>query len=204
MVNGEMDRGPGGVWEAGVRRLVGLGGGGAPGLTMHEQVLGSVRMGNAGAGAWFGAVGRAPHRPACVRLWCRGPGGSGGQGERSVQQSALDSDRMPSPLLLCAACGHHVTSRKDQIVVHGAHQHTFANPHGMVYRIGCFAAAPGACGSGLETSDFTWFEGYVWQVQGCGGCGVHLGWRFSRTGHQFHGLIVDRLVEHLSDPSMPS
>jgi hypothetical protein len=30
-----------------------------------------------------------------------------------------------------------ITSPAERIVVQGSHQHTFANPHGIIYEIGC-------------------------------------------------------------------
>jgi len=49
---------------------------------------------------------------------------------------------------------------------------------------------------GAITDDFSWFPGYGWKIAGCGTCLTHLGWLFvSGDGGNFHGLILDRLVE---------
>ncbi|MDZ7736583.1 MAG: cereblon family protein [Gammaproteobacteria bacterium] len=70
--------------------------------------------------------------------------------------------------------------------------HTCTNPHGIIYRIGCFSAAPGCSEVGPAFSEFSWFSGYRWQVAICGNCQEHLGWHFH--GEQsFYGLIHDRL-----------
>jgi hypothetical protein len=84
---------------------------------------------------------------------------------------------------------------RDRRSVDGAHRHVFANPHGFVFEIGCFAQAPGCTAMGPPTPDFSWFPGSTWQVAVCARCGLHLGWRYE--GHpeagQFHGLILSRL-----------
>lgn len=98
-------------------------------------------------------------------------------------------------VLACATCGEAITTTADRIEVGGAHEHTFANPAGYAYRIGCFARAGGCRPEGIPTGEFTWFAGYEWQVERCGRCAEHLGWLFRATGHAFHGLVLDRLVE---------
>jgi len=35
---------------------------------------------------------------------------------------------------------------------------------------------------GRPTTEFSWFEGYSWQVAVCSECGEHLGWRFAWAG----------------------
>jgi hypothetical protein len=88
-----------------------------------------------------------------------------------------------------------VTDESRCITVAGSHEHVFANPYGMVFRLGCFAAAPGVVGLGVPSSDFTWFAGTVWQIVVCAACGAHLGWRYDWPGGDiFFGLLLDRLV----------
>lgn len=97
--------------------------------------------------------------------------------------------------LFCAFCGNPITRRDDKIEVNGADEHTFANPGGHIFHIGCFRTAPG-CMVGLhETGEFTWFAGHVWSAAVCGRCQSHLGWRFRGEGDIFFGLIMGRLVE---------
>ena len=96
--------------------------------------------------------------------------------------------------ILCRLCDHPVTRGVDRIEKEGSHQHTFANPHGIVYEIGCFRSAPGCGYSGPATSEFTWFKGYNWRIAMCRACLTHLGWVFNAAGSdQFYGLILDRL-----------
>ena len=98
--------------------------------------------------------------------------------------------------ILCRDCLHPVTRPADRISVQGRHRHTFANPHGVVYEIGCFRSAPGCGLIGPASEEFTWFAGHRWRVCVCAACLVHLGWRFASTGGEpFYGLILDRLVE---------
>jgi hypothetical protein len=98
-------------------------------------------------------------------------------------------------VLACAACGRPITTTAARIEMDGAHAHTFANPHGFVYRIGCFSTAPGCAPVSPPSTDFAWFAGYAWQIAACTGCGEHIGWLFRSGSARFHGLILDRLVE---------
>lgn len=96
--------------------------------------------------------------------------------------------------LLCAACAHPVTDPGHRIARNGAHQHEFTNPHGVVYRIGCFDAAPGCIQVGPASNQWTWFPGFAWRIALCGQCQNHLGWEYRSTGEGFFGLILDRLT----------
>lgn len=97
--------------------------------------------------------------------------------------------------LLCLACGHPITSLRERITAGGAHQHTFTNPAGYVFRIGCFGRAPGCVQTGPPTLEHTWFPGRAWRYALCGGCRTHLGWAFHDGDSGFFGLILDRLLE---------
>lgn len=95
--------------------------------------------------------------------------------------------------LRCAVCEHRITDRAYRSAMSGGHEHTFVNPGGFTFRIGCFVAAPG-CKHVGETSDaFSWFPGWKWQIAICGSCHTHVGWIFRCGGEQFHGLIVSAL-----------
>jgi hypothetical protein len=104
-----------------------------------------------------------------------------------------------APELACVSCLGRVTTRSAKIQVGGAHEHTFTNPHGFLFHIGCFAEAPGCLAAGGPMTDFSWFVGYSWEIEHCRGCGEHLGWLFRSSADLFHGLILDRLVEIDSD-----
>jgi len=98
-------------------------------------------------------------------------------------------------VLVSAACGEPVTRENSRISVNGSHSHTFFNPHGIVYEIGCFETAPGCRDTSPSSSEFSWFPGYRWRVCGCRRCQAHLGWHFIADGGGFHGLILARLAE---------
>jgi len=98
-------------------------------------------------------------------------------------------------VLVCATCLQVVTTTASRIEVGGAHAHTFANPLGFVFHIGCFAVAPGCVPVGEASTEFTWFAGFAWRAATCRGCREHLGWLFRSTHRRFHGLILDRLAE---------
>lgn len=97
-------------------------------------------------------------------------------------------------VLVCTACGEAITTRAARVDRGGRHEHTFANPHGFLFHIGCFATAPGCVAAGAPSTAHTWFPGHAWQAVACRGCAEHLGWLFAGDG-RFHGLILDRLEE---------
>jgi hypothetical protein len=96
--------------------------------------------------------------------------------------------------LLCAACRHPITNLRERISVNERHAHVFANPHGYIYQIGCFAAAPGCALIGDETAFFSWFPGYAWQIALCGYCAAMVGWGFRSQDSRFYGLILEKLI----------
>ena len=110
-------------------------------------------------------------------------------------EEAEDTGDQGGRRLLCAECGLHITSSGSCTQIIGSHVHTFANPHGIIYRIGCFLTAPGCLAHYRETMEFSWFAGYSWRIDVCGRCHGHLGWQFRGKVSTFHGLILDRLKE---------
>jgi len=113
----------------------------------------------------------------------------------------LSDDRERGRRLACAACERPITSDSARIAVAGRHEHTFANPYGFAYHIGCFSGAVGLAPVGPPSGEFAWFAGHTWQIEQCVGCGEHLGWIFRGPGAAFHGLILDRLIEVGDRPS---
>ncbi|MDY6831903.1 MAG: cereblon family protein [Thermodesulfobacteriota bacterium] len=98
-------------------------------------------------------------------------------------------------VLLCARCLHPITRPGARTTANGRHVHVFANPGGLVFEIGCFRTAPGCGHAGSPTLEFTWFNGYAWQVATCNGCLEHLGWYYTADGTSFYGLILNRLID---------
>jgi hypothetical protein len=96
-------------------------------------------------------------------------------------------------LLVCASCHHVITRPAARISINGAHQHSFANPSGLIFEIGCFNAAPGCDHVGRASDEFTWFKGYQWRIAVCRNCLAHLGWEFASSGTSFYGLILTSL-----------
>ncbi len=106
-----------------------------------------------------------------------------------------DTQTQAARRVLCRECLHPVTREQDRTEVHGAHQHTFANPSGVVFTIGCFQFADGCGAAGSPSEEFTWFRGFSWRVAVCTACLAHLGWLFSAaSGAAFWGLILDHLI----------
>ncbi|WP_319525554.1 cereblon family protein [uncultured Desulfosarcina sp.] len=111
--------------------------------------------------------------------------------------SAADRDRAmetPEDAIVCRRCLHEITSPVEIREINGAHTHTFANPEGIIFEIGCYRDARGCGYIGPPSTEFTWFSGYTWRIAVCGNCHSHLGWLFSAPdGRFFHGLITSRI-----------
>ncbi|MBI2840437.1 MAG: hypothetical protein HYX75_19130 [Acidobacteria bacterium] len=98
-------------------------------------------------------------------------------------------------IVACARCESYVTTSAARIAMDGRHEHRFVNPHGLLFRIGCFSAAAGCLPVGEISTFWSWFPGFAWQVDLCGSCGEHLGWLFSNPSNTFHGLIIEKIIE---------
>lgn len=98
--------------------------------------------------------------------------------------------------IVCRQCGQRLTRPSERTAVNGSHAHTFANPSGLVFEIGCFSMARGCAFIGPPSMEFPWFAGYSWQIAICSSCQTHIGWLFvGQQSHQFFGFILDRLQE---------
>lgn len=109
--------------------------------------------------------------------------------------STVKGEEAEERLILCRECLFPVTRAEEQGEMAGAFQHTFANPAGIVFTIGCFQSAQGCAPVGPSSDEFAWFPGYAWRVAVCRGCLTHLGWHFAApSGAGFWGLILDHLI----------
>ncbi len=106
--------------------------------------------------------------------------------------------------LYCFICGQAVTKIHYRTSIQGSREHTFANPAGIVFRIGCFRNAFGCSQASDFTDSFTWFPGYSWRYALCVDCQTHLGWVYrSSEGSQFYGLILVRLISPREKKEFP-
>ncbi len=114
---------------------------------------------------------------------------------RAVEDKTEEEEQEKDDYLLCRQCHHIITSLEEHVEINGAHQHAFANPHGIVFEIGCFKSAFGCGYTGPATDEFSWFNGFKWRIAICGKCIAHIGWLFVSSGDvSFNGLILDRLI----------
>ena len=121
---------------------------------------------------------------------------TGSQPEISEEDKAGEKESGSEKYILCRQCHQVITSKGNRIKRDGAHRHTFANPSGHLFEIGCFRNVTGCGYAAVISDEFTWFKGYGWRVVVCGMCLTHLGWLFiSSGGDSFHGLILNRLIE---------
>ena len=113
--------------------------------------------------------------------------------KKKAKKKGGDEDE--KDFLLCKFCKNKITSAQNRIPVNGKHKHTFKNPKGIVFDIGCFSAARGCVNYGASTLEYTWFPGFAWCFSLCGNCFMHLGWCYRGTGERFYGLITENLIE---------
>lgn len=117
------------------------------------------------------------------------------QGEQQVKEEDEEKKEEEKPIL-CAQCNAIITRPTERIEVQAAHQHTFFNPYGIIFQIGCFRQAPGCRYLGPATEEFSWFPGYSWRIAICNSCLTHLGWLYTAPDKEgFHGLILDCLIQ---------
>jgi hypothetical protein len=122
----------------------------------------------------------------------RPPAGGGQEAPAERDEAAQAGERA----ILCAACGHLVTTARQRSRVNGAHEHRFMNLEGSTFHIGCFGEAMGCTVRGPPSPEYAWFPGFTWRFAHCGGCQLQLGWHFAALeATPFFGLILDRLRE---------
>ncbi len=121
---------------------------------------------------------------------------NGGNSSSSPERNSTVKETVAEEeAVLCRMCLAAITNKSEITAVNGSHGHTFSNPDGIVFDIGCFKTADGCSQIGPASAEFTWFKGYLWQVAVCNKCIRHIGWKFAAMGRTgFYGLITDRLI----------
>jgi hypothetical protein len=95
----------------------------------------------------------------------------------------------------CKFCRTKITLSKYRIKVLGKFKHICANPHGILFEVGCFSDASNCIPVEKPTKEFTWFPGYAWQILVCANCLNHLGWLYTSSKSHFFGLILGNLTQ---------
>jgi len=113
--------------------------------------------------------------------------------QRQLEKRQKADEPGAKKAIRCRSCGQVVTDLSQKISVDGSHAHTFFNPAGIIFELGCFRQAPGCRMHGERTIEFTWFAGYSWCFALCAGCRTHLGWRYEGRTASFFGLILSKL-----------
>ena len=120
---------------------------------------------------------------------------NGKKPEGYIEDETVPKESDNGEYIRCRQCYQVLTRPAERIAVQGTHQHTFANPQGIVYHVGCFRSVRGCGYVGPATDEFTWFRGFSWRIAICSMCLTHLGWFFMSKGNEsFNGLILDRLI----------
>ena len=117
-----------------------------------------------------------------------------------VKSSIKEEDRSKEKqkrFYICIYCSNLITSPSDVIEVDGSHHHTFINPAGISFHIGCFKTAQGCRTWGEPTREFTWFPGFSWSMAVCSHCYTHMGWLYQSGASSFYGLILENITENM-------
>lgn len=134
------------------------------------------------------------YNPPCQRL--KRGGGDRLAGILSDLEEQNKEERAEERWLLCKFCRQKITSADKAIQINYRHCHTYSNPAGTRFRIGCFSTASGCQHQSPPTEEFTWFKGFSWQVALCANCLTQMGWYYqAATAASFYGLILDYLIE---------
>ena len=128
------------------------------------------------------------------RIYCLKADREKSSGRPSVESKPKNADDVENALY-CKACGQLVTAKNQAIEVSSSFHHTFFNPAGIVFELGCYKQASGGRRAGPPSSEFSWFPGYLWRFALCSGCQTHLGWHFDSGTDAFWGLILNKLKE---------
>lgn len=119
-------------------------------------------------------------------------------GEHAGTSSDTAALQDEAPVIICRSCLGMISRPEFAVEINHAFAHTFANPTGTVFEVGCFSRADGCVKFSDTSGEFTWFTGYVWAVGLCRTCRAQLGWIFLpiRSGDmsKFYGLILDQLI----------
>jgi hypothetical protein len=114
-----------------------------------------------------------------------------------VTEFKLESSGEPEPYpyekIFCRNCLAEIADKDDIIEIEGSAYHYKRNPAGIYFTLICFSKAAGVNIYGEYTYEYTWFQGYLWSIALCSGCGSHLGWHYSGNGF-FFGLISQRII----------
>jgi hypothetical protein len=102
--------------------------------------------------------------------------------------------------LVCASCGHLVTTVSEKMDVRGRHHRDFPY-YGHIVRLGCYHDAPGCVSIQRISNGYSWFRGYSWQIQLCRNCYTQLGWKYMSQEDSFYGLVFKLLREEKPDKS---
>jgi len=99
----------------------------------------------------------------------------------------------------CSNCGGLVSSSDRLVAIGDQQRHQFVNPAGFECHFYTFASCPGAMATGTPTQEYSWFDGYGWQLAFCRTCGLHLGWRYAAADRQvrpaeFWGILITQLL----------
>lgn len=114
--------------------------------------------------------------------------------ETLTRKKEKEKEKKEKPSLRCANCKYIITEPRFAVPIAGQHRHTFSNPAGIPYEIGCFSQAPGCFNTGDPTLEYTWFQGYTWCYSICTKCYTHMGWFYQSGDSRFFGLILDKLT----------
>lgn len=119
----------------------------------------------------------------------------GNQGGCRKSSPESEEREQVDPWKRCIKCENRITTELEKISVQGSFLHTFLNPAGKIYDIGCFKKAVGYLEIGTASTEWSWFENCQWKIVICNSCTEHLGWIYYESDKNgFFGLILEKLI----------
>lgn len=114
---------------------------------------------------------------------------------QEITQTKTRQKSDSAKIYVCRFCEKFITHSRERLFVEGKFEHTFFNPHGIVFHILTFKACEGIHLTGELTFEFSWFSGTAWRIALCADCWSHLGWFYQGQESGFFGLIQSHLKE---------
>lgn len=138
--------------------------------------------------------GSSSIQPTLTPLYLRHNEGGGVDDSVSTQSQEKSLEKHDKGYL-CKVCNRLITKDEQRCSMNGKQQHTFFNPAGVVFEIGCFSKAEGCSVVGNPSTEFSWFAGASWRYALCVNCLSHLGWYYEGETTSFFGLILTNITE---------
>lgn len=135
-------------------------------------------------------------RSPCGAVWMKHGGLGDTSGNTAPAHPDLTKDRSPEDpaVLVCTTCALVLAQVRDRVAIDGRTVHERVNYAGYPHRFMTVRRCTNVDAVSPPSTDFSWFEGYAWEIIACAGCRSHVGWRWQGEG-EFLGLLLHAVEE---------